>query len=151
MSADNKTLGRFQLTDLPPAPRGIPQIEVTFDIDANGIVNVRAKDLGTSKEQAITIQSSSGLSDEEVERMVQEAEANADADQKRKEEVELRNEADQLVFQTDKVVKDLEGKVDAAEVAKATEAKEALQAAIEKNELEEIRAKKTLYKKSYNN
>ncbi|MDA0175743.1 chaperone protein DnaK, partial [Solirubrobacter taibaiensis] len=142
MSADNKTLGRFQLTDLPPAPRGIPQIEVTLDIDANGIVNVRAKDLGTSKEQAITIQSSSGLSDEEVERMVQEAEANADADQKRKEEVELRNEADQLVFQTDKVVKDLEGKVDAAEVAKATEAKEALQAAIEKNELEEIRAKK---------
>ncbi|WP_454015498.1 chaperone protein DnaK [Bacillus sp. Marseille-Q7846] len=142
MSADNKTLGRFQLTDLPPAPRGIPQIEVTFDIDANGIVNVRAKDLGTSKEQAITIQSSSGLSDEEVDRMVQEAEANADADQKRKEEVELRNEADQLVFQTDKVVKDLEGKVDAAEVAKATEAKEALQAAIEKNELEEIRAKK---------
>lgn len=141
-AADNKTLGRFQLTDLPPAPRGIPQIEVTFDIDANGIVNVRAKDLGTSKEQAITIQSSSGLSDEEVERMVQEAEANADADQKRKEEVELRNEADQLVFQTDKVVKDLEGKVDAAEVAKATEAKEALQAAIEKNELEEIRAKK---------
>ena len=151
MSADNKTLGRFQLTDIPPAPRGIPQIEVTFDIDANGIVNVRAKDLGTSKEQAITIQSSSGLSDEEVDRMVKEAEANADADQKRKEEVELRNEADQLVFQTDKVVKDLEGKVDAAEVAKATEAKEALQAAIEKNELEEIRAKKTLYKKSYNN
>ncbi|CEX17967.1 molecular chaperone DnaK [Streptococcus pneumoniae] len=142
MSADNKTLGRFQLTDIPPAPRGIPQIEVTFDIDANGIVNVRAKDLGTSKEQAITIQSSSGLSDEEVDRMVKEAEANADADQKRKEEVELRNEADQLVFQTDKVVKDLEGKVDAAEVAKATEAKEALQAAIEKNELEEIRAKK---------
>ena len=142
MAADNKTLGRFQLTDIPPAPRGIPQIEVTFDIDANGIVNVRAKDLGTSKEQTITIQSSSGLSDEEVDRMVQEAESNADADQKRKEEVELRNEADQLVFQTDKVVKDLEGKVDAAEVAKATEAKEALQAAIEKNELEEIRVKK---------
>ncbi|HDX9577932.1 TPA: chaperone protein DnaK [Bacillus pseudomycoides] len=142
MAADNKTLGRFQLTDIPPAPRGIPQIEVTFDIDANGIVNVRAKDLGTSKEQAITIQSSSGLSDEEVDRMVKEAEANADADQKRKEEVELRNEADQLVFQTDKVVKDLEGKVDAAEVAKATEAKDALKAAIEKNDLDEIRAKK---------
>ncbi|MEH7461271.1 chaperone protein DnaK [Bacillus thuringiensis] len=142
MAADNKTLGRFQLTDIPPAPRGIPQIEVTFDIDANGIVNVRAKDLGTSKEQTITIQSSSGLSDEEVDRMVKEAEANADADQKRKEEVELRNEADQLVFQTDKVVKDLEGKVDAAEVAKATEAKDALQAAIEKNDLDEIRAKK---------
>ncbi|MEI4829334.1 chaperone protein DnaK [Bacillus sp. FJAT-53711] len=142
MAADNKTLGRFQLTDIPPAPRGIPQIEVTFDIDANGIVNVRAKDLGTSKEQTITIQSSSGLSDEEVDRMVKEAEANADADQKRKEEVELRNEADQLVFQTDKVVKDLEGKVDAAEVAKATEAKDALKAAIEKNDLDEIRAKK---------
>ncbi|WP_242145341.1 MULTISPECIES: chaperone protein DnaK [unclassified Bacillus cereus group] len=142
MAADNKTLGRFQLTDIPPAPRGIPQIEVTFDIDANGIVNVRAKDLGTNKEQAITIQSSSGLSDEEVERMVKEAEANADADQKRKEEVELRNEADQLVFQTDKVVKDLEGKVDAAEVAKATEAKDALKAAIEKNDLDDIRAKK---------
>ncbi|MGG0238389.1 chaperone protein DnaK [Bacillus rhizoplanae] len=142
MAADNKTLGRFQLTDIPPAPRGIPQIEVTFDIDANGIVNVRAKDLGTSKEQTITIQSSSGLSDEEVDRMVKEAEANADADQKRKEEVELRNEADQLVFQTDKVVKDLEGKVDATEVAKATEAKDALKAAIEKNDLDEIRAKK---------
>jgi molecular chaperone DnaK len=142
MSSDNKTLGRFQLADIPPAPRGIPQIEVTFDIDANGIVNVRAKDLGTNKEQAITIQSSSGLSDEEIDRMVREAEANADADQKRKEEVELRNEADQLVFQTEKVLKDLEGKVDAAEVAKANEAKDALQAAIEKNELEDIRAKK---------
>ncbi|UOY94059.1 molecular chaperone DnaK [Ectobacillus sp. JY-23] len=142
MAADNKTLGRFQLSDIPPAPRGIPQIEVTFDIDANGIVNVRAKDLGTNKEQAITIQSSSGLSDEEVERMVKEAEANAGADQKRKEEAELRNEADQLVFQTEKLVKDLEGKVDAAEVTKANEAKDALKAAIEKNELEEIRTKK---------
>ncbi|MDG4655481.1 molecular chaperone DnaK [Ectobacillus antri] len=142
MAADNKTLGRFQLSDIPPAPRGIPQIEVTFDIDANGIVNVRAKDLGTNKEQAITIQSSSGLSDEEVERMVKEAEANASADQKRKEEAELRNEADQLVFQTEKLVKDLEGKVDATEVTKANEAKDALKAAIEKNELEEIRAKK---------
>ena len=96
MAADNKTLGRFQLTDIPPAPRGIPQIEVTFDIDKNGIVNVSAKDLGTKKEQTITIQSISGLSDEEIERMVKEAEANAEADQKRKEEAELRNEADQL-------------------------------------------------------
>ncbi|WP_028399254.1 molecular chaperone DnaK [Ectobacillus panaciterrae] len=142
MASDNKTLGRFQLSDIPPAPRGIPQIEVTFDIDANGIVNVRAKDLGTNKEQAITIQSSSGLSDEEIDRMVKEAEANAGADQQRKEEAELRNEADQLVFQTEKVVKDLEGKVDAAEVAKANEAKDALKAAIEKNDLEEMRAKK---------
>ncbi|MDR4889001.1 molecular chaperone DnaK [Fredinandcohnia sp. QZ13] len=142
MAADNKTLGRFQLTDIPPAPRGVPQIEVTFDIDKNGIVNVRAKDLGTNKEQAITIQSSSGLSDEEVDRMVREAEENAEADKKRKEEVELRNEADQLVFTTEKTLKDLEGKVDAAEVEKANEAKEALKQAIEKNDLEEIKAKK---------
>ncbi|MHC0035857.1 molecular chaperone DnaK [Pseudoneobacillus sp. C159] len=142
MAADNKTLGRFQLSDIPPAPRGIPQIEVTFDIDKNGIVNVRAKDLGTNKEQTITIKSSTGLSDEEVQRMVREAEENAEADKKRKEEVELRNEADQLVFQTDKTMKDLEGKVDAGEIAKATEAKDALKAAIEKNDLNEIRAKK---------
>lgn len=142
MAADNKTLGRFQLTDIPPAPRGVPQIEVSFDIDKNGIVNVRAKDMGTNKEQTITIKSSTGLSDDEVERMVKEAEENADADTKRKEEVELRNEADQLVFTTDKTLKDLEGKVDEAEVAKATEAKEALVAAIEKNDLEEIKTKK---------
>ncbi|MCP8967178.1 molecular chaperone DnaK [Ectobacillus ponti] len=142
MAADNKTLGRFQLSDIPPAPRGIPQIEVTFDIDANGIVNVRAKDLGTNKEQSITITSSSGLSDDEVQRMVREAEANAEADKQRKEEAELRNEADQLVFQTDKVLKDLEGKVDAAEVSKANDAKDALKAAIEKNDLADIRAKK---------
>jgi molecular chaperone DnaK len=142
MATDNKTLGRFQLTDIPPAPRGVPQIEVSFDIDKNGIVNVRAKDLGTNKEQTITIKSSTGLSDDEIERMVKEAEENADADKQRKEEVELRNEADQLVFTTEKTLKDLEGKVDEAEVTKANEAKEALQAAIEKNELEEIKAKK---------
>ncbi|MGG4491800.1 molecular chaperone DnaK [Metabacillus idriensis] len=142
MSADNKTLGRFQLTDIPPAPRGVPQIEVSFDIDKNGIVNVRAKDLGTNKEQTITIKSSTGLSDDEIERMVKEAEENADADKARKEEVELRNEADQLVFTTEKTLKDLEGKVDEADVAKANEAKDALKAAIEKNELEEIRTKK---------
>ncbi|MBA4535885.1 molecular chaperone DnaK [Bacillus aquiflavi] len=142
MAADNKTLGRFQLTDIPPAPRGIPQIEVTFDIDKNGIVNVRAKDLGTNKEQTITIKSSSGLSDEEIERMVKEAEENAEADKKRKEEVELRNEADQLIFTTEKTLKDLEGKVDEAEVTKANEAKDALKAAIEKDDIEEIRTKK---------
>jgi molecular chaperone DnaK len=142
MAADNKTLGRFQLTDIPPAPRGVPQIEVTFDIDKNGIVNVRAKDLGTNKEQTITIKSSTGLSDDEVQRMVREAEENAEADKKRKEEVELRNEADQLVFQTEKTMKDLEGKVDEAEIAQANEAKDALKAAIEKNDLEEIRSKK---------
>ncbi|MDT0146744.1 molecular chaperone DnaK [Priestia aryabhattai] len=142
MSADNKTLGRFQLTDIPPAPRGVPQIEVSFDIDKNGIVNVRAKDLGTNKEQAITIKSSTGLSDDEIERMVKEAEENADADKQRKEEVELRNEADQLVFTTEKTLKDLEGKVEEAEVTKANEAKDALKAGIEKNDLEEIKAKK---------
>jgi molecular chaperone DnaK len=142
MAADNKTLGRFQLSDIPPAPRGIPQIEVTFDIDKNGIVNVRAKDLGTNKEQQITIKSSTGLSEEEIQKMVREAEENAEADKKRKEEVELRNEADQLVFQTDKTLKDLEGKVDASEVAKANEAKDALKAAIEKNDLDEMRSKK---------
>jgi molecular chaperone DnaK len=142
MATDNKTLGRFQLSDIPPAPRGIPQIEVSFDIDKNGIVNVRAKDLGTNKEQAITIKSSTGLSDEEIEKMVREAEENADADKKRKEEVELRNEADQLVFSTEKTLKELEGKVEEAEVTKANEAKDALKEAIEKNDLEEIRAKK---------
>jgi molecular chaperone DnaK len=142
MAADNKTLGRFQLTDIPPAPRGVPQIEVTFDIDANGIVHVRAKDLGTNKEQSITIKSSSGLSEEEIQRMVREAEENAEADKKRKEEAELRNEADHLVFTTEKTLKELEGKVDEAEVKKAQEAKDALKAAIEKNNIEDIRAKK---------
>ncbi|TYS68799.1 molecular chaperone DnaK [Sutcliffiella horikoshii] len=142
MASDNKTLGRFQLTDIPPAPRGVPQIEVSFDIDKNGIVNVRAKDLGTNKEQAITIKSSSGLSEDEINRMVQEAEENADADKKRKEEVELRNEADQLVFTTEKTLKEVEGKVEEAEVKKAEDAKEELKAAIEKGDLEEIRTKK---------
>ncbi|MCM3619121.1 molecular chaperone DnaK [Sutcliffiella horikoshii] len=142
MASDNKTLGRFQLTDIPPAPRGVPQIEVSFDIDKNGIVNVRAKDLGTNKEQTITIKSSSGLSEDEINRMVQEAELNADADKKRKEEVELRNEADQLVFTTEKTLKEVEGKVEEAEVKKAEDAKEELKAAIEKGDLEEIRTKK---------
>ncbi|ETI67146.1 molecular chaperone DnaK [Neobacillus vireti] len=142
MAANNKTLGRFQLADIPPAPRGIPQIEVNFDIDKNGIVNVRAKDLGTNKEQQITIKSSTGLSDEEIQKMVREAEENAEADKQRKEEVELRNEADQLVFTTEKTLKDLEGKVDAGEVEKANEAKDALKQAIEKNDLDEIRTKK---------
>ncbi len=142
MAADNKTLGRFQLSDIPPAPRGIPQIEVTFDIDANGIVNVKAKDLGTNKEQSITITSSSGLSDEEVEKMVKDAEANAEADKKRREEVDLRNEADHLVFTTEKTLKDLEGKVDEAEVTKANEAKEKLKTALTGTDIETIKAAK---------
>ncbi|MCG3085827.1 molecular chaperone DnaK [Anoxybacillus sp. LAT_35] len=142
MAADNKTLGRFQLTDIPPAPRGVPQIEVTFDIDANGIVHVRAKDLGTNKEQSITIKSSSGLSEEEIQRMIKEAEENAEADRKRKEEVEIRNEADHLIFTTEKTLKELEGKVDEADVKKAQEAKDALKAALDGKDIEDIRAKK---------
>jgi len=142
MAADNKTLGRFQLTDIPAAPRGVPQIEVTFDIDKNGIVNVRAKDLGTGKEQTITIKSSSGLSDEEIERMVKDAEANAEADKKRKEEVDLRNEVDQLIFTVDKTLKDLEGKVDAEDVKKAKTARDELKAAVEANDLEAMKAKR---------
>ncbi|GEN31053.1 molecular chaperone DnaK [Cerasibacillus quisquiliarum] len=143
MAADNKTLGRFQLTDIPPAPRGVPQIEVTFDIDANGIVNVRAKDLGTNKEQSITIKSSSGLSDEEIDRMVKEAEENAEEDKKRREEVELRNEADQLIFTTDKTIKDLGDKVSDEDKQRAETAKEDLKKALEGKDLEEIKAKKS--------
>ncbi|MGB7366345.1 MAG: molecular chaperone DnaK [Carnobacterium jeotgali] len=142
MAADNKTLGRFQLTDIPAAPRGIPQIEVTFDIDKNGIVNVSAKDLGTQKEQTITIKSSSGLTDEEIERMVKDAESNAEADKARKEEVELRNEVDQLLFQVDKTITELEGKVDEAEVKKAEEARDELKAAVEANDLETMKTKR---------
>ncbi|MGY3724406.1 molecular chaperone DnaK [Granulicatella balaenopterae] len=142
MAQDNKTLGRFQLTDIPPAPRGVPQIEVTFDIDKNGIVNVRAKDLGTQKEQTITIKSSSGLSDEEIERMVKDAEANAEADKQRKEEVDLRNEVDQLIFTVDKTLKELDGKVDADEVKKAEDARDELKAAQEANDLEQMKVKR---------
>lgn len=142
MAKDNKTLGRFQLTDIPPAPRGVPQIEVSFDIDKNGIVNVSAKDMGTGKEQQITIKSSSGLSEEEIERMVKEAEENAEADKKRKEEVELRNEADQLVFQIDKTLKELEGKADAEDVKKAEAARDELKTALENDDLEEIKTKR---------
>ncbi|TRM12752.1 molecular chaperone DnaK [Lentibacillus cibarius] len=142
MAADNKTLGRFQLTDIPPAPRGVPQIEVTFDIDANGIVNVSAKDKGTNKEQSITIKSSSGLSEEDVEQMVKEAEENAEEDKKRREEADLRNEADQLIFTTDKTIKDLGDNVTEDEKQKAEEAKDALQKAIDADDLEQIREKK---------
>src|SRR5690625_850071 len=142
MAADNKTLGRFQLTDIPPAPRGVPQIEVTFDIDANGIVNVRAKDLGTNKEQSITIQSSSGLSDEEVEQMVKDAEDNAEADKKRREEIDLRNEADQLICTTDKTIEDLAEKVSDEEKQKAEDAKEELKKALEADDIDQIKEKK---------
>ena len=142
MAADNKTLGRFQLTDIPAAPRGVPQIEVKFDIDKNGIVNVSAKDLGTNKEQKITIKSSSGLSDEEIERMVKEAKENEDNDKKRKEEVDLKNEVDQLLFTTDKTLKDVKGKVSDEEIKKAEEARDALKKAQEANNVDDMKAKK---------
>ena len=142
MAADNKTLGRFQLADIPPAPRGVPQIEVTFDIDKNGIVSVKAKDLGTNKEQTIVIQSDSGLSDEEIERMVKDAEANAEADAKRKEEADLRNEADQLVFQVDKTIADLGEQITEDEKKSVEDARDELKKALEAGELEGIKAAK---------
>ena len=142
MADDNKTLGRFQLTDIPPAPRGVPQIEVTFDIDANGIVNVKAKDLGTNKEQSITITASTNLSDEEVERMMKEAEENAEEDKKRKEEADTKNEAEQTIFATEKALKDLGDKVDASDKKKAEEEIKDLKEALEKNNIEDIKAKK---------
>ena len=142
MAADNKTLGRFQLTNIPPAPRGVPQIEVKFDIDANGIVNVTAKDLGTNKEQSITITSSTNLSDEEIERMRKEAEENKEADKKRKEEADLKNEAEQLVFQTEKSLKDLGDKVDKKEKEEAEDLIKDLREALDKNDLDDIKSKK---------
>ncbi|MBF2682292.1 molecular chaperone DnaK [Listeria welshimeri] len=141
MAKDNKTLGRFKLADIPPAPRGIPQIEVSFDIDKNGIVTVRAKDLGTGKEQNIVIKSSSGLTDEEIEKMVQDAEANAEEDKKNKENAELRNNADQLVFTVDKTLKELEGKVDEEEVKKAEAARDELQEALKGEDFDAIKEK----------
>ena len=141
MAADNKTLGRFQLTDIPAAPRGIPQIEVTFDIDKNGIVSVKAKDLGTQKEQHIVIQSNSGLTDEEIDRMMKDAEANAEADAKRKEEVDLRNNVDQAIFATEKTIKETEGKGFDAERDQAQAALDELKAAQEANNLDDMKAK----------
>ena len=138
MAAGNKTLGRFMLGDIPPAPRGVPQIEVTFDIDANGIVNVSALDKGTGKSQKITITSSSGLSEEEIEKMMRDAELNAEEDCKRRELVEAKNGADQLVYSVDKTLKDLGDKADAEEVRKAEEAKEKVKKALETDNIEEI-------------
>ena len=142
MAADDKTLGRFELTDIPPAPRGVPQIQVTFDIDKNGIVNVSAKDMGTGKEQKITIKSSSGLSDEEIKRMQKEAEEHAEEDNKKKEEVDLRNEVDQLIFTTEKTLKEVDGKVPEDEVKKVKDALEDLKKAQKDNNLEDMKAKK---------
>lgn len=141
MAANNKTLGRFSLMDIPPAPRGIPQIEVTFDIDANGIVNVSAKDKGTGKSQRITIQSNSGLSDEDIDRMVKDAEENAEADKKMKEAVDTRNNADSLLFQTDKALKDAGETVEAADKEAIENAQKDLRTALEGDDTEDIKAK----------
>ena len=140
MAADNKTLGHFQLTNIPPAPRGVPQIEVSFDIDANGIVNVKAKDLGTNKEQAITITASSNLSEEEIDKMMKEAEANKEADAKRKEEAEIRNDAEQMVFGAEKALKDFGDKVKDDEKTKIEDAVKKVKDALEKDDTDEIKS-----------
>ncbi|MFO7982570.1 MAG: molecular chaperone DnaK [Desulfuromonadales bacterium] len=141
MAADNKTIGRFELTDIPPAPRGVPQIEVTFDIDANGILNVSAKDLGTGKEQSIKITASSGLSEEEVERMVKEAESHADEDKKKRELIEARNQADGLVYSTEKSLEEHGKDLDEETRANIQKALDDLKAAIEGDSAEEIQSK----------
>jgi len=142
MAADNKTLGRFQLTNIPPAPRGIPQIEVTFDIDANGIVNVKAKDLGTNKEQSITITATNTLTDEEIDRMMKEAEANKEKDAKAKELADAKNDAEQIIFMTEKAIKDLGDKVSETDKKEAEELMDKTRKAIEKEDVEEIKSSK---------
>ncbi|MCL2337651.1 MAG: molecular chaperone DnaK [Firmicutes bacterium] len=140
MAADNKTLGRFQLTGIPPAPRGVPQIEVSFDIDVNGIVNVSAQDKGTGKSQSITISGGSGLSDQDIDKMVKEAEKNAEADQKRKELVEIRNQADSMIYQAEKTIKDLGDKADQAKVEEVNKGLEQLKEALQGEDIEKIKA-----------
>jgi len=141
MAYDNKTLGNFQLTNIPPARRGVPQIEVKFDIDANGIVNVTAKDLGTNKEQSITITSSTSLSDEEIDKMVKEAEANKEADEKKKAESDARNEADSMILATDRALEDLGDKVSDSDKEEATKLKEELEEALKGEDIEAIKEK----------
>ena len=141
MAGDNKTRGRFQLTDLPAAPRGVAQIEGTFDIDKNGIVSVKAKDLGTQKEQHIVIKANDGLSEDEIERMMKDAEANADADAKRKEEVDLKNEVDQAIFATEKTIKETEGKGFDTERDAAKTALDDLKKAQESGNTDDMKAK----------
>ena len=142
MANDNKTLGRFQLTNIPPAPRGIPQIEVTFDIDANGIVNVKAKDLGTNKEQSITITATNTLTEEEIDRMMKEAEANKEKDEKAKELADAKNDAEQIIFMTEKAIKDLGDKVSESDKKEAEELMDKVRKAIEKEDVEEIKSSK---------
>jgi molecular chaperone DnaK len=138
MAADNKTLGRFELTDIPPAPRGVPQVEVTFDIDANGIVNVSAKDLGTGKEQSIRITASSGLSEDEVENLVKEAEAHAEEDKKKKKLIEVRNQADTLIYTTEKSIRDLGDKLDSVTKGEIENKIETLKKTLEGDDAEAI-------------
>ena len=139
MAQYNKTLGRFQLSGIAPAPRGVPQIEVTFDIDANGIVHVSAKDLGTGNQQQVTITASSNLNEEEIKRAVEEAERFASEDKKRKEEVETRNQADQLVYTTEKTVKEMEGKLDPADKENIEKAVADLKKTLEGDDVEMIK------------
>ncbi len=141
MSADNKMLGQFDLVGIPPAPRGLPQIEVTFDIDANGIVNVSAKDKGTGKEQQISIQASGGLSEEDIEAMVQDAEANADADKERRESVEAKNQAEALVHSAEKSVEEFGDKVSEEDKNEIELAISSLKEAIEADDVDDIKAK----------
>ncbi|MBI4885892.1 MAG: Hsp70 family protein, partial [Acidobacteria bacterium] len=160
LARDNRTLGRFQLVGIPPAPRGVPQVEVTFDIDANGIVNVSAKDMGTGKEQKITITASSGLNKDEVERMMKDAESHVEEDKKRREEIETRNRADQAVYAAEKMLQDMGGKLAAGDKAAVESAIEALKSALAANDAAAIarameqltqaqhRAAEALYKQS---
>jgi molecular chaperone DnaK len=150
MAADNITLGRFQLSGIVPAPRGVPQIEVTFDIDANGIVNVSAKDLGTGKEQKITITASTKMSDSDIEKKIKEAEQFAEEDRRKKEEIEIKNNADTMLYQTEKVLKDLEGKISAEEKAKAQAAADELKKAIESNDTAQMKQKTDELTKVFN-
>jgi molecular chaperone DnaK len=140
MAGDNRTLGRFELVGIPPAPRGIPQIEVTFDIDANGIVHVSAKDLGTGKEQSIKITASSGLSEEEIKKLVRDAEAHTEEDRKKKDLIEARNQADAMLYSVEKNIKEFGDKIDAAEKAKIEEAIVQMKKAIEGDDAEAIKA-----------
>jgi molecular chaperone DnaK len=142
MAADNKTLGRFQLADIPPAPRGVPQIEVTFDIDANGIVSVKAKDLGTNKEQSIQVTGTGSLSDDEIDRMVKEAEEQAEADKAKREAADTRNEASNLIFQTNKAITDLKDEVDESTKTKLEDQIKALEEALKGDDIEDIKVKK---------
>ena len=148
MAADNKELGNFQLTGIAPARRGVPQIEVKFDIDANGIVHVSAKDKGTGKEQSITIQNSSGLSDEEIDRMVREAEEHKAEDDKRKEEIDLRNRAEGFIAQVDSVLEDNKDKIDAKQAEETKKLRDELQKALDENNMDEVKAKLDLLERA---